>query len=65
MTLGGGDPAYLETETDVLQGVHVREEAVGLEDHPEVAAVRGHIGDVVAADEHPPLIELLEPGNGP
>ena len=27
--------------------------------------MRWHVGDVVAADEHPALVELLQPGHGP
>ena len=41
--LGRRDLAHLEPEGDVVQGVHVREQAVGLEDHAEVAPVRRQV----------------------
>ena len=63
--LGGGYPAHLEPEGHVRERVHVGEEAVGLEDHPNIAAVRGDVGDVLPADEDPALVELLEPGHRP
>jgi hypothetical protein len=46
--------AHLEPERDVVDDRHVREQAVGLEDHPHVALAGRHPGQVLAADRHRP-----------
>ena len=62
---GSGDPAHLQPETNVLQGVHVGEQAVRLEHHAQVATMSWHVGDVVTTDQHRTLVEPLEPGQCP
>ena len=34
---------------------------VGLEDHADIALVRGHVGDVLAADQDPPEVGVSKP----
>lgn len=63
--LGGGHLPYAQTEGHVVAGVQVREEAVGLEDHPGVAPVGGDPCDVLAVHQHLPGVRLLEPGEHP
>ena len=55
--------ANLEAVLDVLLGGHVREQAVGLEDHAHVAAVRRHTRHVLAADEDAARVGLVEAGD--
>ena len=57
--------AHPQAELDVAAGVHVGEQAVGLEHHPHVAAVRGHVGDVAAADHHAPAVGAVEAAEQP
>ncbi len=40
----------LESETDVARDVHVREQRIGLEDHADVALVRGLVSDILSVD---------------
>jgi hypothetical protein len=54
-----------QPETDVLQGVHVREQAVALEHHAHVPLGGRHRGDVGAVDEHVAGVRGLEPGHDP
>ncbi len=62
---GGGPLAHAQAEGDVVAGVQVREEAVGLEDHAGVAAVGGDPGDVLAVHQDLSGVGLLEPGEHP
>ena len=55
-------PAQPQAVGDVVAGRHVREQAVGLEDHAHVAAVGRHVGDVLAVDDDPAAVRLVEPG---
>ncbi len=57
--------AQLEAERDVVEHGHVREEAVGLEDHPHVALVGRHAGQVLAADLDAAGRGLVEAGQDP
>ncbi len=52
-----------EAVLDVLLGGHVREQAVGLEHHPHVALVGRRSRDVLAVDDDPARIRLVESGN--
>ena len=58
----GVHPAQTQPVGDVVAGRHVREQAVGLEDHAHVAVVRRHLGDVLAVDEDPTGVGDVEPG---
>ena len=58
-------PAQPQPELDVLQRGQVREEAVRLEDHPHVAPVGRHVRDVLAADQDPAGVGVLQPGEDP
>ena len=49
---GLADPAAAQSERDVLPDGEVVEEGVALEDGVDVAAVRRHIGDVLAVQRH-------------
>ena len=57
--------AHPEAELDVAHRGHVREEAVGLEDHADVATVRRYVGHVLAVDHHPPRGRPVEPSDEP
>ena len=48
---------------DVLLGGHVREEAVGLEDHPHVALVGRRARQVLPVDDDPSGVGLVEAGD--
>ncbi len=54
--------AQLEAEGDVVAHCQVREQAVGLEDHPHVALVGRHPGEVLAADLDAAGRRLVEAG---
>ena len=58
-TPGWGHPPDFEAESHVFQGVHIGEEAVGLEDHPQVATMGWDVGDVVTPHQHTARVELL------
>src|SRR5207302_1053704 len=51
---------HLQAELDVLAGGHVREQGVRLQHHADVAAVRRHVGDVLAVDDHAAAVRLFE-----
>ncbi len=53
--LGLGHAAHLEREREVLGDGQVRKERVVLEDHADIAQVRGKVGDVLVADHDPAL----------
>src|SRR3954454_6296878 len=57
--------APLEAEGDVALDVQVREERVALEDRVDVAPERRMVGDVDAAQEHPPPCRVLEAADHP
>ena len=57
-------PLDLEREGDVVEHVHVRIEGVGLEHHADVAPLRGPTGDVLVAEEDPPVIDDVQPAHG-
>ena len=57
--------AQLEPEGDVVEHGQVREQAVGLEDHPHVALVRRDPGDVLAAHRDGAGRRLVEAGEDP
>jgi hypothetical protein len=52
----------LETEPHVVGDGHVRVQRVGLEDHGDVAVLRGHVGDIAAPDVNGALVHLLQAG---
>ena len=54
--------AGLQAEGDVVPHGQVREEGVGLEDHPDVAPLGGHPGDVLAVEQDPPLRGMEQAG---
>ena len=54
------DLAHPQPEGDVVEGVRLREEAVGLEDHARVAAVGRDPGDVLAVDQHLARVGVFE-----
>ena len=58
--LGARPAPQLEPEGHVVEHRQVGEQAVGLEDHPHVALVRGHPGEVLATDADRPGIRLLQ-----
>jgi len=58
-------PAYLEPEHDILGGIQMREQRVGLEHHGNPALGGWCVGDVRAADQHPPAIHRIETGDHP
>ena len=60
--LGCGPLLDLEPEVDVLAGGHVREQAVVLEHHPELALLRRVVDDVPALDLDHAAVGLLEAG---
>jgi hypothetical protein len=53
--------ANLQAEGDVVGHSHVLEGGVVLEDEAHVAALGGQRGGVLAGDQHPALVGLLEP----
>ena len=59
-TVGAADLAHLQAEGDVLPGGHMRKERVSLKHHPCISFVRRQTGHIVAADDHPPTVCLLE-----
>src|SRR5690606_24596141 len=56
------DAGDLEGEAHVLGNRHVRVQRVVLEDHRDVAVLRGDVGDVAVADEDAALVDLFEAG---
>ena len=56
---------HAQAEGDVRAHVHVREQAVGLEDHAHVTLVRGHGGDVDIVDEQPAGVGTVEAAEDP
>ena len=58
-------PRDLQPEGDVLAHRQVREEGVALEDRVDLALVGRQVGDVLAVEQDPPLVGLLEPGQDP
>ena len=62
IALGARDPADAEPERHVGPDVEVREQAVALEDHADVALVGGHPHDVRTADGDTAGVRLLEAG---
>ena len=52
--LGAGDVLDLQPEGDVLGHGHVREQAVGLEDHVDVALCRRDVADVLPLEDDAP-----------
>src|SRR6185312_530733 len=56
------DASDLQGEAHVLCNSHVRVESVVLEDHRDVAILRGNVGDVTVADEDVALVDLFEAG---
>src|SRR3954452_917894 len=58
-------PAHAQPEGHVLGHGEVREEAVGLEDHPHVALVRRGVGDVPPVEQHPALVGGVEARDRP
>ena len=55
------DAAQSQPVGDVVAGRHVREQAVRLEDDPHVPLVRRNVGDVLAVDQDPALVHVVEP----
>src|SRR5699024_9711051 len=55
--------AQLEAEGDVLVNGHVGVQSVALEDHGDVAVLRGNVVDQTAADVHLALGDLLQAGD--
>jgi hypothetical protein len=49
-------------ERHVLQRRHVREQAVGLENHADIALVRRESGQILAGDDDPTRIGVFEAG---
>ena len=62
IALGARDPADAEPERHVGPDVEVREQAVALEDHADVALVGRHAHDVRTADGDTAGVRLLETG---
>ncbi len=60
MALGLGDVLHLQSEAHVVRDGHVRVEGVVLEDHRDVAVLRGQVGDVAVTDEDAALVDLFE-----
>jgi hypothetical protein len=58
-------PPHPQPELDVLLGAHVRKEAVRLEDHAHVAAIRRHVGEVAPFDDDAARAGPLEPRDDP
>jgi hypothetical protein len=56
-----GDAAALQAEGDVALDVEVGEERVGLKDRVDVAAKRGDVGDVLAAEADAALVGSSKP----
>ena len=63
--VGLGHLAQLEAEREVVADRHVRVERVALEDHGDVAILRGDVVDDPVADQELALGDLLEPGDHP
>lgn len=55
---------HLQRERGVLLGPHVRIQAVVLEDHGDLALLRGHAGAIVFVEEHAPGSRLLQACDG-
>ena len=56
-------PPYPQAELDVVLRVHVREEAVRLEDHSHVTVVRRDVGEVLALHDDLTRRGALEAGH--
>src|SRR6185437_3729357 len=54
-----------ETERDILEHAHMREQGIGLENHVDVPPVRRHPGNVHALQPDHALGRLLKPGDHP
>jgi hypothetical protein len=52
---------HLQAEGHVVPCGHVRVQRVALEDHGDVAVLRGEVVDDPLADPHAPVRDLLEP----
>ncbi len=63
--LGLGRLADLQAELEVLPDRHVRVERVALEDHGDVAVLRGHVVHDAVADGDGAVGDLLEPRDHP
>ena len=63
--LGLRGAARLQPVAHVLAHRHVRVERVRLEDHGDVAAARGEVGDLAVADPDLSAGHVLEPGDHP
>src|SRR5205814_615848 len=59
LAFGAGHMAELQAKGDVLPGLHVREERVGLKHHADVALVGGKPCHVFAAEQHASTVRLL------
>src|SRR5690606_12958169 len=55
--------AFLQPKSDIAPNGHVRPQGVGLEGHSDVALPRRQSRNVLAADEDPPLVGLVEAGD--
>jgi hypothetical protein len=55
------DAAAAQAERGVVGDAQVREQRVRLEDHADVATLRGDTGDVASAEEHRAAVGGLEP----
>lgn len=56
---------HAQPEGDVARDVALREELVVLEHQADPAPVHRHSGLVGSAEQHPPAVEVLQPGDGP
>src|SRR5258707_10858727 len=57
------EPLLLQSESDVLPNVHVREERVGLKHHVHGPAIRWDAREVLARERYAALVRLLEARN--
>ena len=55
--------AHAQAEGDVVAHRHVREQRIALKDHPEAAAGRLGVGDVLAVEQDAPAADLDEAGD--
>jgi hypothetical protein len=58
--LGLRHAVLLQSESDVLLDVHVREKCIGLEHHVDRPLIRRHAGHVLAVDQYPAGARRLE-----
>src|SRR4029453_5334963 len=57
--------AQLQPEGEVVVDAHVRIEGVALEDHRDVAVLRGHLVHDPVADQEASIGDLLQSGDAP